>query len=338
MRKSNVRILMVMMVFGIITMCWAALKNDSVKRTTVQVLDEPEPVIESTTPALTLTEVHPDRLVHVNIDGKLVTMNLEDYILDVVAAEMPATFELEALKAQAVAARTFTIRKIMYGGCNSLKGADICSKSNHCQAFSTQEQMQSKWQNNYDANTTKLLSAVEQTRGEILTYDNQPILMLYHASSYGFTENVENVYSKALPYLRSVSSPEVSNDTVTTREEFERIQFVKDINAAYPKAGLSASQLEKQISILSRFPSGRVNMIKLGGAAISAIDLRHIIEMRSTNFTIGFDRYSVILTTRGYGHGVGMSQTGANVMAQEGSGYMDILSHYYTGTKLTKLN
>lgn len=340
MRKSSYRRVLVLLFIGIIFMCWLALRHDSVVRASLQGddFDQPDPVIETSTPEFKLTELPPDRIVSVNVDGKLVRMNLEGYVFAVVAAEMPATFEPEALKVQAVAARTFVIRKILSGGCNSLKGADVCSKSNHCQAFSTEEQRRSRWKDNYDAYTAKLRAAVDATAGEILTYDDMPILMLYHASSYGFTEDVEKVYSQALPYLRSVSSPEENVDNVTTQEEYSRSYFARAVNAAYPKAALQAARLQNQVAVVSRDDSGRVQSVRVGNITISGNDLRHVIEMRSTNFDLSFDSNSVILTTRGYGHGVGMSQTGANVMAQQGNDYRDILFHYYTGVQLVNLS
>ncbi len=338
MLKSSYRKLLLFFATGIVLMCWLALKHDSQNRGQPAYTVEPDPLIETSIPEHRLTEVAPDRTLSVNVDGRLVQMSLEDYVFDVVAAEMPASFAPEALKAQAVAARTFTLRKIMYGGCNSLKGADVCSKSNHCQAFTTDVQRRSRWKGDYDTYTAKLRAAVEETSGQILTYDDVPILMLYHASSYGYTEDVEKVYSQALPYLRSVSSPEEGVDKVTTREEFSRSYFARAINARYPKAALKAAQLEEQVAVVSRYDSGRVKSIRVGGVTISGTDFRHVIEMRSTNFTVDFDGNSVILTTRGYGHGVGMSQTGANVMAQEGSTYQDILFHYYTGVQLVNLS
>lgn len=344
MRKSSYRVLLFALVIGIFFMCNLALRHDSAVRSTLDQdpeLEQPDPILETSTPEFKLTELtelDPDRVVSVNVNGTLVKMNLEDYVFDVVAAEMPASFAPEALKAQAIAARTYVIRKILSGGCSSMKGADVCSKSNHCQAFSTEEQRRSRWKGDYDTYTAKLRQAVDATAGEILTYNDEPILMLYHASSYGYTEDVEKVYSQALPYLRSVSSPEEAVDKVTTREEYSRAYFAKAVNAAYPKAGLQAAKLQTQVAVVSRYDSGRVKSVRVGSVTISGNDLRHVIEMRSTNFEFSFDNYSVVLTTRGYGHGVGMSQTGADVMAKEGSSYQDILFHYYTGVQLVNLN
>ena len=294
-----------------------------------QTLDDAAPVTLS---AQALTAA---RTVHVAMDdGSIVKMDLEDYIYGVLAAEMPASFEPEALKAQAVAARTFALRKQMTGGCSRNPGADVCTDSGHCQAYCTEAERKKNWGSKYAANTEKLQKAVSDTAGQILTYDDAPILTLFHASSAGYTESVENVYSQTLPYLRSVSSPEDEEISVDTQEELSRKSFAADVNKAWPKAGLKAAELEKQVKILSRFESDRVESIRLGGVTASGADLRRAVDLRSANFTIAYDKNSIIFHTRGYGHGVGMSQNGANVMAQEGSDYKDILEHYYTGVEI----
>ncbi len=268
--------------------------------------------------------------------GQRVTIPLEEYLVGVVAAEMPASFHIEALKAQAVAARTYTLTRLN-GGCSS--GCDLCSNSKCCQAYDTDGACRKKWGSSYNENIQKIREAVIETEGEALYYDGKLIEALYHAAAGGMTEDSENVFASARPYLRSVESEnEVGSSHITDEEHMTRKEFVKAVNAAWPKAKLSASKLEDQVDIKERFKSGRVETIRLGGATVTGRDLRGALELRSANFTIKYTKNDVIIYTRGYGHGVGMSQAGANGMAQEGAMYQEILKHYYTGVEIKKIN
>lgn len=279
---------------------------------------------------------------HINLydrqKGEVVRIPLEEYIISCVSAEMPASYELEALKAQAVAARTYTVQKLKAcggKGCNAAKNSDVCTSSAHCQAYNSQADMKKKWNSDYDMYYNKICSAVYSTKGQILTYDGKPIEAFYHASSGGQTENVENVYSESRRYLISVSSPNEGNmgknrDTkIFTYEE-----FAGKINKAYPQANLSGSSVQMSTEVVSRYASGRVNKIKVGDITLTGKQLRSVLGLNSTNFKINFSKNNIEFETRGYGHGVGMSQAGANAMAQEGAHYEEILKHYYTGVEL----
>jgi stage II sporulation protein D len=337
-RRFPARFLIVVLLLGIAAMYLISLGQNTTHQ--LDLMEPVEPFDEVlSTPKLDLSEIHDEQTLSVAVNGKVVKMALEDYVFGVIAAEMPASFAPEALKAQAVAARTFAVHRIMYGGCSKYPGADVCDLSSHCQAYQTVDELKSKWKGNYATYAAKLKQAVSQTAGQIMTYDDQPILVLYHASSAGYTESVENVYAQKLPYLRSVPSPDDGKVTnIEDREEYDRKWFCNTVNKAYPKAKLSANSLEKQVSIVSRFPSGRVDTVKLGGVQISAIDLRRLVDLRSTNFKFSFNKYSIVITTEGFGHGVGMSQDGAQGMALEGSDYVDILTHYYTGVKIADMH
>lgn len=269
--------------------------------------------------------------------GQRVTLPLEEYLVGVVAAEMPASFHMEALKAQAVAARTYTLTRLNGGGCTS--GCDLCSDSKCCQAYDTDEACRKKWGSSYAANIQTIRAAVIETQGEALYYDGKLIEALYHAASGGMTEDSENVFASARPYLRSVDSKnEVGSSHITDEERLTRKEFVKALNKAWPKAKLSADKLEDQVEITERFESGRVESIRLGGVTATGRELRGALELRSANFTIQFTKNEIIIDTRGYGHGVGMSQAGANGMAQDGATYDEILKHYYTGVEIEKTN
>lgn len=268
--------------------------------------------------------------------GQRVTLPLEQYLVGVVAAEMPASFHIEALKAQAVAARTYTLTRLN-GGCSS--GCDLCSDSKCCQAYDTDEACRKKWGSSYASNIQKIRESVIETEGEAIYYDGKLIEALYHAASGGMTEDSENVFASARPYLRSVDSKnEVGSSHITDEERLTRKEFVKAVNAAWPKAKLSADKLEDQVKITKRFESGRVESMRLGGATATGRELRGALELRSANFTIKYTKSDVIIDTRGYGHGVGMSQAGANGMAEDGATYQEILKHYYTGVEIEKIN
>lgn len=264
---------------------------------------------------------------------KTVSIPLEEYIVGVTAAEMPASFEPEALKAQAVAARTFTVKRIAaLGGKPCGKdGCDICTDSSCCQAWDSKSAMKKNWGNNYDKYIGKIKAAVYETKGLIATYGGEPIEAMYHSTSGGFTEDSENVYSAALPYLRSVESPGEEDAPYYRGEEtYTRKDFAKRLNSAFPKADLSADGLKDQVRILSRFESGRVAELKLGEVTVTGREFRGALELRSANFEIEIGNKNVKVTTTGFGHGVGLSQLGANAMAKNGSLFDEILCHYYT--------
>ena len=271
-------------------------------------------------------------LLKVCVGDVLEEMELEEYILRVVSAEMPASYDLEALKAQAVAARTYTLRKKLGGGCKKIEGAEICSDHTHCQAYCSEEQMKEKWGEKYQAYHDKIQQAVAQTAGQVLVYDGQPISALYFSSSGGMTESSEHVFGGQVPYLKSVSSPgESEYEGAQTKKSFSYEEFVEKVSQAYPEANLAPGNVRASVSILSRYESGRVENLKLGSTTISGVKARALFGLRSANFTISFGERQLTFETVGYGHGVGMSQSGANAMGSNGSSYQDILLHYYTG-------
>ena len=269
---------------------------------------------------------------------KIETIELKTYLVGVVAGEMPASFELEALKAQAVAARTYTLWRVENRPCER-HSCDICTDSKCCQAYCSEAYMRQKWgSSNYEAFSKKLRLAVEATCGETLLYNGEYIEALFHSSAGGQTEDSEHVYACARPYLRSVESPERGADAATQTLSFTAREFARAVNSEYPQAQLSSklSKLKNQVKVLSRFDSGRVEALKLGGATLTGRELRSLLELRSANFTINFTSDEIQIATVGYGHGVGMSQRGANIMAMEGAEYSEILLHYYTGVEIKR--
>ncbi len=253
------------------------------------------------------------------------TSELENYIKGVVAAEMPALFEIEALKAQAVSARTYAVRKMKENNSNAVP-YDIG------QAYLSIEQMQQKWGENFTTYYNKISEAVDSTRGEIMTYENEPILAVFHAESAGKTEAAENVWTQEIPYLKSVdSSLDKNAPDFETSISFTYDECIKRFSNQYGNLSLSKDTLPQQLKILSHTPAGYVQQIQVGNKILTGREVRETLHLRSSNFSIQTQNDMVIFTTKGYGHGAGMSQYGAEFMAREGKSYQQILQHYYTG-------
>ena len=259
-------------------------------------------------------------------EGEVKTVTMSDWLPGVVAGEMPASFEPEALKAQAVAARTY----IMYAMGREKPAhpeADVCDDPGCCKAHSTDEALRENWGGDYDANMQKILSAVRSTDGEYMSYGGEVIQAVFHSSSAGRTEDSAAIW-QAEPYLVSVESPETADDvpnyvsSVTVSPE----DFRETVLAAHPEAEFGAVH----------DASGRVESVDIGGAQVPGTELRTLFELRSTAFALDYTAEGFLFTVTGYGHGVGMSQYGANVMAQDGADYEEILTHYYPGAELTR--
>lgn len=273
--------------------------------------------------------------------NRTVSLPLEEYLVGVVAAEMPASFEPEALMAQAVAARTYAARRMAaYGGAPCGKhGAELCTDSACCQAYRSEEALRKRWGESAELYLDKIRSAVEATAGQVLVYRGELIEALFHSNSGGRTEAAADVFGGSAPYLQSVLSPGEEafahyRDTVTLSEK----AFVSQLNEAFPKAKLKVSTLERSVEILERSEGGRVTKLKLGKITVTGRQLRAALDLPSAAFSITFSGGEVRIDTRGYGHGVGMSQYGANAMAQAGQNYQAILTHYYTGVTLCSLD
>ena len=260
--------------------------------------------------------------------------SLEEYLVGVVAAEMPASFHEQALRAQAVAARTYTVYHALHGGCNA-HDADVCTSSACCQAFASDAQLKERWGDAYRQNLSRVKAAVFSTADQVLLYEGAPIEALYHSASGGYTEDSENVFANAVPYLRAVeSAEEVGTSRLSGNVTLSYDAFCEKVNAAYPDAGLKPDGLSRQIEVTQRTESGRVSSIRLGGVSLTGKALRKLLGLDSTLFTISLTGGSIRFDTRGFGHGVGMSQTGANAMGIAGSDYREILLHYYTGAQI----
>ena len=265
--------------------------------------------------------------------GEAVETSMAEWLPGAVAGEMPADFEPEALKAQAVAARTYILH-LMSSPKAAHPEAAVCDDPGCCKAHLTDEVLRSNWGENYDANYAKILDAVIATDGQYVAWDGEPIEALFHSSSAGMTEDAAEVWS-ARPYLVSVDSPE-SAETVpnyVTSVTVSAADFAAAIQGAYPEAQLSGEPAFWLGRVVND-ESGRVESVEVGGVSVPGTEMRTLFSLRSTAFTLDCTSDGFLFTVTGYGHGVGMSQYGANVMAQNGSGYEEILAHYYPGTEL----
>lgn len=263
---------------------------------------------------------------------------LEDYIAGVVSAEMQANFNEEALKAQAVAARTYYFSKRI-APCSDAKGGEICN-STHCQVYLSKDERMTSWaKSEAEKNWNKIVNAVESTKGQVLIYDGQIVKYpQFFATSSGKTESAVDVLSNEVPYLQSVDSPgeEIANKYETSID-VKMTELVNKINKAYPKANLTVGNVALKISIATRTDGGAVKEIKLGEESISGVKFRELFGLNSANFTLEFSKDSIKINCKGYGHGVGMSQWGANAMGKTGVSYDNILKHYYTGVEIDKI-
>ena len=264
--------------------------------------------------------------------GENTEMTLEDYIACVVAAEMPYTFHTEALKAQAVAARSYCLYK-MENGLTHEGGADVCTSYSHCAAFVTEEELIAKYgEKTAKRITKKIREAVEATAGEIITYKGKPALALFHARSWQVTESSANVWGGKLPYLVSVTTPEedsISTVTVTDGELKALFASSSAIEVTVGKTGKLTSE---------KNDTGRQAYLFYGNKGLKAKKLRSLLDFRSCRFEYQKTDEGWLFTIHGYGHGVGMSQYGANTMAIGGADYREILTHYYTGVSITMIS
>ena len=252
--------------------------------------------------------------------GIVEQIELEEYLVGVVAAEMPASFNSEALKAQAILARTYALKKISKGE----KLTDTVST----QAYIDKNEMQKKWGNDYNKYYNKIVSAVNSTKGQVVKYNGNYIEALYHSTSNGKTESAKEVWGQDIPYLKSIDS---SWDKKTST--YLKIEN-KGFNTLMKILGIDIDK-NTNIEILSKDESGRVSKIRVEDKVYTGVEFRTLLGLRSTDFDIAITENGLEIITRGYGHGVGMSQYGANEMAKLGYNYKEIINHYYQNVKIT---
>jgi stage II sporulation protein D len=254
---------------------------------------------------------------------------LEQYVIGVVAAEMPAEFEMEALKAQALTARTYIVKQLLNDQPISLpKGANVTDTIMH-QVYYSNDELKRLWGSDYEWKIKKITEAVQATRGQILTYDNKPIEASFFSTSNGFTENSEAYWQNEFPYLKSVASPW---DEKSPKFYHQKVMSVDEFEQ---KLGVKLPQDGSVGVILSRTPGKRVDVVEINGKKLKGREVREKLDLTSTDFTWVRKGDQIVITTKGYGHGVGMSQYGANFMAKEGKTYDQIVKYYYRGVKIS---
>lgn len=254
-------------------------------------------------------------------------INLEDYLVGVVSGEVPVSFEKEAIKAQAVAARTYALKQI-----ENHKNYEYDVKDDtSSQVYQTDEELRNKWGNNYDEYVKKIKECVNATEGEYVSYNNEVIYAFFFSTSNGKTEDNKNVFGKDLPYLKVVDSSFDESET----KNFTTVKIVS-LDDFYKQLNLEKSD-ELNITNIIKTESGRISNITINGTTFTGRDFQKRLSLRSNDFTIQKNYENVTITTKGFGHGVGMSQYGANALAKRHKTYDEILKYYYKGTKLQKL-
>ena len=277
-----------------------------------------------------------ERMLRV-LDGESVMeLDLGTYLTGVVRGEMPASFPEEALKAQAVAARTYTLYKLAGGAGH--ENADICTDSTCCQAYLGEEAARANWGSDGAHYEGKVRAAVKETDGEVMLYQGAPIQAVFHSASAGLTRPAGEVWAADVPYLQAVDSPEKTDriPNYYSRVEFTAAEFKEKFLAAHPEADFSGA-VSGWISGAVTDSAGSVDRVTIGGVQVKGTRVRSIFGLRSACFAWEAGKKGITFFVTGYGHGVGMSQYGAEAMAEEGADYREILTHYYRGVEIRNI-
>lgn len=260
------------------------------------------------------------------------TMDFRDYIIGVVAAEMPAQFHSEALSACAVAAATLARTKMLSGGDSALSGAVISTDSTKHQAYMDKKEMKERWGEDFNTYYKKICDAVDNAIDYSITYNGELIVAAYHAISPGVTENSENIWSEGFPYLTSVDSPgdklspKFSSEKKLSFDEFKEIIEAEGTELSDDKAlWLGSGEYTD---------AGTLIKITIGNKQFSGEKLRDIFSLRSAAINLSMNKDGIIFSVKGYGHGVGMSQYGADYLARQGASWQEIIKHYYQGVEI----
>lgn len=266
-----------------------------------------------------------------------VELTMAEYLPLAIAGEMPAAFDAEALKAQAVALRSYVLH-YRENRKDAHPEADICTDPGCCAAYLDAAALRAAWGGNFEPYFAKISAAAAETDGEYLAYDGAPILAVFHASSYRSTEDGAGL-GMAAPYLTSVATPETAEAvrSLNSTVEISRSDFKETLQSAFPGVVLDGDAAA-WVGAVRLNAAGRVAEAEIGGVAVSGLHMRQLFSLRSTDFMLAWDagKDAFVFRVSGYGHGLGMSQHGADLMAKEGAGYDEILEHYYPGTVLVR--
>ncbi|ETT67858.1 stage II sporulation protein D, partial [Paenibacillus sp. FSL H8-457] len=280
--------------------------------------------------------------VYVTKTDTVEELPLEQYLVGVLAAEMPAEFQLEALKAQAIAARTYIVQRLASGDRSGVPdGKALVTDTVSHQAYIAQDELTKEWRRlGKEAELAKLRQAVKETAGVVMTYEGKPITASFFSTSNGYTENSEDYWKNEIPYLRSVESPwdkEISPKYKTT-VTMPRSEFIGKLGLADGAVPVSAGGDggSSFLKVLSYTQGHRIESVRVGGKKFTGREVREKLGLRSSQFTLHMKDGEIEITTYGNGHGVGMSQYGAEGMAREGYEAKAILEHYYTNISFDK--
>ncbi len=256
---------------------------------------------------------------------------LEQYVIGVVASEMPADFELEALKAQALTARTYIIKHMLHPGDIQLPDGAMVTDSVMHQVYHNEDELRALWGAEYERKRARIERAVLSTQGQVLTFEDEPITASFFSTSNGYTENSEDYWQNEIPYLRSVESPwDQTSPRFTSEKDIPVAEFEQ-------KLGVTLASDDAVGTISERTEGGRVAKVQINGKELSGREVRDKLELDSSDFQWQRQGDHVQIQTRGWGHGVGMSQYGADGMAKEGKNYQEIVRHYYRGIDIQAL-
>lgn len=260
-------------------------------------------------------------------DNSIENIDLEEYLIGVVSSEMPVYFEDEALKAQAVASRTYALKQMEN---NKDREYDVTDDINY-QVYQSNDELKEKWGNKYDDYYNKIKNAVENTRGEYVSYNDDYIYAFFFSTSNGYTEDNVNVFGKDLPYLKPVISD-------VDKEENQNFEVSTSLSKTdfYSKLGIEYNDLLR-ITNINKTSSNRILSLEINGVTFKGREFQKLLGLRSNDFDIIENESTILIKTRGFGHGVGLSQYGSNGLAKQKKNYIEILKYYYQGTEIKKL-
>lgn len=315
-----IAVAIIMLLTPLVSVSFKSVEPDTEKTTD-------DAIIQDVTEAVNAQTQKDDSIsVFITADNSVDVMDMRDYIIGTVAAEVPASYETEAIKAQALAAITFAEYRKNIGGDNSIDGAVISDDSSQHQGYISVDEMKNRWGEAFDSYYAKISSAVDEVLDKVITYDGEPIMAAYHAISSGKTESADVMWGSDVPYLRCVDS---QWDTDSTRYESSVVISADELADIM---GVDVSDV--YVKTKSTSPSGTVLEIEICSVSMTGMEARELLGLRSPAFTVIKESGEYIFTSKGYGHGVGMSQNGADCMARDGYTYDEIIKHYYNGVEI----
>ena len=291
-----------------------------------------EEVVENKYPKADYGDINTIKLLHTDTN-QIEEIDFDTYLYGVVASEMPASYEMEALKAQAIVARTYTLYKIKNGSKHD--GADICDSPLCCQAWISKENRMARWDDDIkEEYWSKIVEAVDSTSGKYITYNGEVINAFFHSNSGGMTEMPINVWGGDFPYLQIVStSGEEAYSGYSSEVEVSKDELIQKMLEKYSNFQIKFDEINC-IQILDLTESGRVKTMKIGNVSLSGVDVRKIFGLKSAMFTFEIVGDTIKFKVTGYGHGVGLSQSGSDSLAKQGLNYEQIIKHYYKDVEI----